>query len=418
MINAFRVILLCLSVLVSFATHAHPASQSQIAMSRDYQQVTLMLTLPLDQLAIALPQAEQWQYQASPDFHGLAEYLNQHMSLSQSGERLNIAMDRVSLTRSQKVSDEYEVKVVLSASLYTTDHSELVLAYNAIQHKVINHRTVVTLVNDIHQNTMFDSPVLLGVLRYKHTNITVAGSPSDLPVMGSIFSHGMAHIVTGTDHLAFLLCLLLVTGLSVKGRKWQQQRASVADCVKLVTAFTAGHTVTLIANLLLPDPVISNWVEVAVAVTVFLSAVHVITPLYSGKPYWMAIGFGLVHGMAFSSALNVTGLGAVTTTFAALSFNLGIELVQIGLVCLLVPCINIWRHTILYPAMRIILGMAVAVLSGVWVIQRVTPYLSDLDTTLNSGMLTNLIGITIIVTALAYVCAPRPGQKNLKRLMS
>ncbi len=416
--NAVRVLLLCLSVLVSFATHAHPASQSQIAISRDYQQVKLMLTLPLDQLAIALPQAGQWQYQASPDFHGLAEYLNQHMSLSQSGERLNIALGRVSLTRSQEVSEEYEVNVVLSASLNTTDHSKLVLAYNAIQHKVINHRTVVTLVNDIHQGTMFDGPVLLGVLRYKHTNIGISGSSSDIPVMGSIFSHGMAHIVTGTDHLAFLLCLLLITGMSAKGRKWQQQRASVTDCVKLVTAFTAGHTVTLIANLLLPDPVVSNWVEAAVAVTVFLSAVHVITPLYRGKPYWMAISFGLVHGMAFSSALNVTGLSAVTTTFAALSFNLGIELVQIGIVCLLVPCFNIWRQTKLYPIIRIILGMAVAVLSAVWVIQRITPYLSDLDTTLNSSMLANLIGITIIATALRYVCTPRPALKNVKRVMS
>ncbi len=416
--NAARILLLCLSVLVSFATHAHPASQSQIAISRDYQQLKLMLTLPLDQLAIALLQAGQWQYQASPDFHGLAEYLNQHMSLSQSGERLNVAIGGIALNRSQEVSDEYEVNVVLSASLYTTVHSELVLAYNAIQHKVINHRTVVTLVNDIHQNTVFDGPVLLGVLRYKHTNITIAASPSDLQVMGSIFSHGMAHIVTGTDHLAFLLCLLLVTGMSAKGRKWQQQRASVTDCVKLVTAFTAGHTVTLIASLLLPDPVISNWVEVAVAITVFLSAAHVITPLHTGKPYWMAIGFGLVHGMAFSSALNVTGLSAVTTTFAALSFNLGIELVQIGIVCLLVPCIHIWRQTRLYPAMRIILGMAVAVLSGVWVIQRVTPYLSDFESTLNSNMLANLIGITIIVTALRYVCMPRSALKNVKRVMS
>lgn len=415
--NAVRVLLLCLSVLVSFATPAHPASQSLIAISRDYQQVKLMLTLPLDQLAIALPQAGQWQYQASPDFNGLAEYLNQHMSLSQSGERLNIKIDGIALTRSREISDEYEVGVALSARLTASDNSELVLAYNAIQHKVINHRTVVTLVNDIHQNTIFDGPILLGVLRYKHTNIGISASSSSIPVMGSIFSHGMAHIVTGTDHLAFLLCLLLVAGLSVKGRKWQQQVASVTDCVKLVTAFTAGHTVTLIANLLLPNPVISNWVEVAVAITVFLSAVHVITPLYSGKPYWMAIGFGLVHGMAFSSALNVTGLSAVTTTFAALSFNLGIELVQIGIVCLLVPCINIWRQSRLYPAMRMILGLAVAVLSAVWIIQRMTPYFSDFDTTLNSSMLANLIGITIIVTALRYVCKPRPVLKNGKRVM-
>ena len=416
--NAARVLLLCLSVLFSYSTQAHPASKSQIAISRDYQQVKLLLTLPLDQLAIALPQAGQWQYQASPDFHGLAEYLDQHMSLSQAGEKLTTVIGEIAIVRSQELKDEFEVKVAVSATLTSIDNRELLLTYDAIQHKVINHRTVVTLVNDIYRGTMFDGPVLLGVLRYKHTHIAVTDSSSEISVMADIFSHGMAHIVTGTDHLAFLLCLLLVTGLSAKGRKWQQQHASVTDCVKLVTAFTAGHTVTLVANLLLPNPIISDWVEVAVAITVLLSAIHVITPLFSGKPYWMAIGFGLVHGMAFSSALNVAGLSAVTTTFTALSFNLGIELVQIGIVCLLVPCFNIWRQTRLYPVIRIILGMAVAVLSAVWVIQRITPYLSDLDTTLNSSMLANLIGITIIATALCYVCTPRPALKNVKRVMS
>lgn len=416
--NAARVLLLCLSVLFSYSTQAHPASQSQIAISRDYQQVKLLLTLPLDQLAIALPQAGQWQYQASPDFHGLAEYLDQHMSLSQAGERLTTVIREIAIARSQEVKDEFEVKVAVSATLTSSDNRELLLTYDAIQHKVINHRTVVTLVNDIYRGTMFDGPVLLGVLRYKHTHIAITDSSSEISVMADIFSHGMAHIVTGTDHLAFLLCLLLVTGMSAKGRKWQQQRANVTDCVKLVTAFTAGHTVTLVANLLLPNPVISDWVEVAVAITVLLSAIHVITPLFTGKPYWMAIGFGLVHGMAFSSALNVAGLSAVTTTLAALNFNLGIELVQVGLICLLVPCINIWRQTVLYPAARVILAVTVAVLAVIWIIQRMTPFLYGLDTTLRFSVLTNLMGITIIVTALLYVCTPRPVQKNLKRLMS
>ncbi|MFS1703140.1 HupE/UreJ family protein [Alteromonas sp. AMM-1] len=399
-----RAFLLFLSVTWALSAHAHPASQSQIEISRDYQQVTFLLSLPLDQLAVALPSASRWQFAKEPNIAVLNRYLNQHMSLLQSDHPLEIRFGQSWLSEE---NSEFVVKVPATAFFKASQEQTLQLTYDVIQHKVINHQTVVTMANDIYQGTLVDGPALLGVLRYKHNHVAIAAVTPELPVMMSLFTHGMAHIVTGSDHLAFLLCLLLVNGLTIRHRKWHQHRASVTDSIKLVSAFTLGHTITLLANLLLPVPVISNWIEVAVAVTVLVSAIHVMVPVFTRQPYWIAAGFGLIHGMAFSSAINVTGLSASTTALAAMSFNLGIECVQIGLVCLLVPCINLWRQTRMYTTLRMTLASLVVALSVVWVIQRMSPFMANVDTSLTATVLTQLLGIGLLGTALLYACHPK-----------
>src|SRR5580704_9355172 len=99
----------------------------------------------------------------------------------------------------------------------------------------------------------------------------------------SIFRLGMRHIAEGTDHLLFLLVLLLPAPLIVAGTKWGPPtgaRQSLLRIVGIVTAFTIGHSITLSLAALGAVTVPSHPVEVLIAVSILVSAVHAFRPIF------------------------------------------------------------------------------------------------------------------------------------------
>jgi HupE / UreJ protein len=103
---------------------------------------------------------------------------------------------------------------------------------------------------------------------------------------GSMFRLGMRHIAEGTDHLLFLLALLLPAPLLVFGSGWAGfagLRHSFAQILKVVTAFTVGHSITLALAGLGLVLVPTSPVEVLIAVSILVSAVHALRPLFPGR---------------------------------------------------------------------------------------------------------------------------------------
>lgn len=142
--------------------------------------------------------------------------------------------------------------------------------------------------------------------------------------LSAYFLLGMHHIATGWDHLAFLLGLLLLT----PGRR---------EIIKLVTAFTIAHSITLLlaAGHLVTPP--GTWVEPAIAATIAYVGAVALLRRAAGHGMALAFGFGLIHGFGFAGALAET-LGNATREsgwlLKLLAFNLGIEAFQIALVLL------------------------------------------------------------------------------------
>jgi hypothetical protein len=144
---------------------------------------------------------------------------------------------------------------------------------------------------------------------------------------------GFAHILSGFDHLLFLLCLVL----PFHGR--------LKALVVIITAFTLGHSVTLIGAAYGLAPA-SLWfaptVEALIAASIFYMALeNVIAP--NLRVRWiLAVAFGLVHGFGFSSALRDTlQFAGGHHLVALLSFNLGVELGQLLVLVLLVPVLHL-----------------------------------------------------------------------------
>jgi HupE/UreJ protein len=143
---------------------------------------------------------------------------------------------------------------------------------------------------------------------------------------------GFRHILDGTDHLLFLLCLVI---------PFRRFRALVA----IVTAFTIAHSITLIASAfdLAPDALwFPPLVETLIATSILYMALENIVGATSVQRRWMlAFGFGLVHGFGFSFALRETLQFAGSHLLTALlSFNVGVELGQLLVLAILVPALQ------------------------------------------------------------------------------
>jgi hypothetical protein len=183
---------------------------------------------------------------------------------------------------------------------------------------------------------------------------------------------GFGHIFGGIDHLLFLLCLVVPF------------RRKLGALVFIVTAFTVGHTVTLIASAYgaAPDALwFPPLVETLIAASIFYMAVENVivsesaaaatARLVRGRGA-VALGFGLIHGFGFSFGLrNTLQFAGDHVLTALLSFNVGIEVGQLLVLALLVPLLNVaFRHAVPERLGVIVLSVVVGHTAWHWMMER------------------------------------------------
>ncbi len=201
---------------------------------------------------------------------------------------------------------------------------------------------------------------------------------------------GVWHIWIGIDHILFLLSLLLPAvlvwqrpsrkhGLR-RGGAWGRAadwrpvpNAGVAlwDVLRIVTAFTLAHSITLTLATLGWVSLPSRAVEATIAASVVLAALNNVLPLFTGRRWAVAFGFGLIHGFGFASVLADLGLPQDALALALVGFNLGVEVGQLAIVAVFLPLAYALRRTVLYrQGVRIGGSLLIAVLAGVWFAER------------------------------------------------
>ncbi len=159
-------------------------------------------------------------------------------------------------------------------------------------------------------------------------------------------AEGAHHIWIGYDHLAFLLALLLPAVLRKSPGHWQpvsRFRDATLETLKIVSAFTVSHSITLALAALgfLRPP--SQAIEVAIALSVASAAALNLFPRWTVSGAWLAFGFGFVHGFGFANALADLGLHRGDVIIPLLGFNLGVEVGQLGVVAVTLPLLFVWR---------------------------------------------------------------------------
>lgn len=202
-----------------------------------------------------------------------------------------------------------------------------------------------------------------------------AGEESAGPAPASFVAEGVHHIVTGYDHLLFLLCLVLPAVLRrAPGGGWAPVagwRDALLPVAGIVTLFTLAHSITLALAALRLVSLPSWFVEPAIAVTIVLAAVDNLRPLFGGRRGWVTFGFGLVHGFGFAGVLAELELPPAQFGAALLRFNLGLELGQLAVVALVVPLLFALRRAAAYvPAVLRGGSLAAIGVAGWWFVQR------------------------------------------------
>jgi HupE / UreJ protein len=187
---------------------------------------------------------------------------------------------------------------------------------------------------------------------------------------------GMEHIRLGYDHLLFLFLLLLSAPLSMVDRNWSHylgHKESLKILIKIITAFTIGHSIALLFGTLGYNPFPTQWVEVTIAISITITAIHLMKPIIYNKELWIASGFGLIHGLAFSEVLIRLGLNNAQLAISLLGFNLGIELMQLLLVFIILPFILLLCNYQFkfYQSFRILIAIASIFISFYWIVDRV-----------------------------------------------
>jgi HupE / UreJ protein len=231
-------------------------------------------------------------------------------------------------------------------------------------------------------------------------------------------AEGVHHILIGTDHVLFLLALLLpavlvrrsgarrtgsgarplptpplwrlalaggaaapraaaTTRAGATTHSADEWRAAPAlkpvlmDVLRVVTAFTVAHSITLaLAALDVLDPP-SRWVESIIAASVVLAALNNLHPVVREGRWMLTFGFGLVHGFGFAGALKDLGLAQGSLVAPLLGFNLGVELGQLLIVALFVPLAWHWRHSTAYRRVVLTAGSAaIALIAALWFVER------------------------------------------------
>ncbi len=174
---------------------------------------------------------------------------------------------------------------------------------------------------------------------------------------------GFLHILDGTDHLLFLLCLV------IPFRRFR-------GLIPVVTAFTVAHSITLIASAynLGPDALwFPPLIETLIAASIVYMALENIVTTSTVRHRWMlAFGFGLVHGFGFSFALKQTLQFAGDHLLTSLlSFNIGVELGQLLVLAVMIPALELlFRYVVAERMGTIILSALVAHTAWHWMMER------------------------------------------------
>jgi hydrogenase/urease accessory protein HupE len=182
----------------------------------------------------------------------------------------------------------------------------------------------------------------------------------DAPIQQQISSFiglGIEHIWTGYDHILFLISLLMLGG-------------SLRYLLKVVTAFSLSHSVTLFLAALNIVSVPSRWVEIAIALSIAYIASENLWRKQPQARWQLAFGFGLIHGLGFSSALQELDLPRTNLVTSLASFSLGIEIGQFAIVLAVYLGLFYLRKLPGDLTIRRLISAGVLVMSAIWVWER------------------------------------------------
>ena len=223
-----------------------------------------------------------------------------------------------------------------------------------------------TITDALIRVELLDGRTMQLIARPSQPWVEIAAAQSRWEVGGTYVVEGIRHILFGADHLLFVLGLLLIVGSG-----WM--------LVKTVTAFTVAHSITLAVATLGYASAATLPLNAAIALSILFLGPEIVrvwrgeTSFTIRHPWVVAFAFGLLHGFGFASAMTSAGLPRQDLPLALLSFNVGVEVGQLGFVALILAMARSFRVLeVRWPRwVQALPGYTVGTLGAFWTIQRV-----------------------------------------------
>ena len=203
----------------------------------------------------------------------------------------------------------------------------------------------------------------------------ILSTPNRLIEFKNYVLEGIWHIWKGYDHILFLISLLLPAVLVYKSKHWEPStsfKSTSVEVLKIVTAFTLAHSITLTLATLQIVSLPSRWVEAAIAASVLIAALNNFNPRILKKRWIAAFAFGLIHGFGFAAVLSDLGLKNATLVLALVGFNVGVEIGQMAIVIIYLPVSFALRKTWFYKIILFYTGSFFIIgIATTWFLERV-----------------------------------------------
>ncbi|MFC0213589.1 HupE/UreJ family protein [Paenibacillus chartarius] len=352
------VLLLCIAVLARpVPASAHPLNNGYSLITIEGRHLRYDLFLPEPSLLMFDTRKDERlsENELAEQRDGVAAFLEEGLQLSSEGDPLDFELASFAADDKEGIPGYTFHLNYVSEHPIEQLHIDYELLFDETDPQHVNF-TVIVDGDDVDQ-AVFDTLHRT----YVFTALGGGGLAGDLLQYGWL---GVIHIALGYDHLLFLLCLLLICS------GWR-------DAMRIVTAFTLAHSITLGLSAAGFIELGDRWVESGIAMTIAYVAAENLW-LYRGRRLdaarsrsLLTVIFGLVHGLGFAGALQEIGLPKDTFLASLLAFNLGIEAGQLALAALALPLLLRLRTYRAYPYAVAGISVAVLVTAVYWSLQRI-----------------------------------------------
>ncbi len=302
----------------------------------------------------------------------IKNYLTERVNFSQNGVRIPFRLTGY---------DTYAFKTTHFITIdFVMDHSgqrpDVLDIYYDVGFKELSGHTGLILIEYNWNTATFaeESNIVLTFDRAGMTQSLDLTESSTMTGFLAVVRLGIWHIWIGLDHILFLIALILPS-VVVRGEKgWEpvtKFRPALIYVVKIVTLFTVAHSITLSVAALGVIQLPSRLVESVIAASIAVAAVDIIYPVFNKRIWFVVFGFGLFHGFGFASVLGDLGVLREYMILSLFGFNLGVEVGQVAIICVVFPFLYLLRTSKFYRK-GVLKPFAVALIlvAGLWFFER------------------------------------------------
>jgi len=318
----------------------------------------------------------------TPHLQKINNYLISRSSFKGGGETYSVRFVEPTILTLEETDDYVRFHFELDGVSKVPD--EIDIFYNVLFDKDPIHRGVL-IVEYNWKAGIVDNEALISNI-YSGENTQQPLSLKDVSLWKgfvALVKLGVWHIWIGLDHILFIVALILPAVvrrretenvLDSDNRTWipvDSFKDAFFYIIKIITFFTIAHSITLALASLNIINLPSRIVESIIAFSIALAALHNITPIFRQKEWVIAFGFGLFHGFGFASVLGEKGLSGDYMILSLLGFNVGVELGQVLIICMIFPFLFLLRKQKIYPPIIKYGSMVLILISLYWVVERV-----------------------------------------------